>query len=109
MKDCVLIGMALGFIVGAIVVSNNEKAQKIADKTNGSATAEAKRIMMLSLFIFVAVPFPVTGVWTGTAIAVFLGLKFKESVLPIAGGNLIAGIINAYRFYNQNSFSKTKG
>jgi hypothetical protein len=48
---------------------------------------------MLSLFIFVAVPFPVTGVWTGTAIAVFLGLKFKESVLPIAGGNLIAGII----------------
>ena len=49
--------------------------------------------MMISLFIFVAVPFPVTGVWTGTAIAVFLGLKFKESVLPIAVGNLIAGSI----------------
>ena len=49
--------------------------------------------MMISLFIFVAVPFPVTGVWTGTAIAVFLGLKFKESVLPIACGNLIAGSI----------------
>ena len=86
----------LGFvrkIIEKIESIFNEKAQKIADKTNGSATAEAKRIMMLSLFIFVAVPFPVTGVWTGTAIAVFLGLKFKESVLPIAGGNLIAGII----------------
>lgn len=47
----------------------------------------------MSLFVFVAVPFPVTGVWTGTAIAVFLGLKFRESVLPIAGGNLIAGAI----------------
>ncbi len=70
-----------------------EKAKKIAEKTNGSAEKEAKKIMMLSLFIFVAVPFPVTGVWTGTAIAVFLGLKFKESVLPIAVGNLIAGSI----------------
>ncbi len=70
-----------------------EKARKIAQKTDGSPEKEAKKIMMLSLFIFVAVPFPVTGVWTGTAIAVFLGLKFRESVLPIAVGNLIAGSI----------------
>jgi uncharacterized membrane protein len=70
-----------------------EKARKIAQKTDGSPEKEAKKIMMLSLFIFVAVPFPVTGVWTGTAIAVFLGLKFRESVLPIAAGNLIAGSI----------------
>jgi len=69
------------------------KAAKIVAKTNESAVAEAKKIMMISLFVFVAVPFPVTGVWTGTAIAVFLGLKFRESVLPIAAGNLIAGII----------------
>ena len=49
--------------------------------------------MMISLFVFVAVPFPVTGVWTGTAIAVFLGLKFREALLPVAAGNLIAGAI----------------
>ena len=86
----------IGFIrklIEKIEAIFNEKAQKIAQKTNGSAEKEAKKIMMLSLFIFVAVPFPVTGVWTGTAIAVFLGLKFKESVLPIAVGNLIAGSI----------------
>ena len=69
------------------------KAAKIAQKTNGSVEAEARRIMMISLFAFVAVPFPVTGVWTGTAIAVFLGMKFRESVLPIAVGNLVAGAI----------------
>lgn len=69
------------------------KAEEIAAKTNGSVEAAAKRIMMISLFIFVAVPFPVTGVWTGTAIAVFLGLNFRESVLPLAVGNLIAGSI----------------
>lgn len=69
------------------------KAEEIAAKTNGSVESAAKKIMMISLFIFVAVPFPVTGVWTGTAIAVFLGLSFKQSVLPLAGGNLIAGSI----------------
>ena len=70
-----------------------DKAEEIAKKADGSAEKEARKIMMLSLFVFVAVPFPVTGVWTGTAIAVFLGLKFRESILPIAGGNLIAGVL----------------
>ena len=65
------------------------KAEEIAKKTEGSAEKEAKKIMLWSLFVFVAVPFPVTGVWTGTAIAVFLGLKFHESVLPIAAGGII--------------------
>lgn len=34
-----------------------------------------------------------TGVWTGTVIAVFLGLKFKEAVFPVVLGNAVAGII----------------
>jgi len=80
-------------IIEKIETIFDEKAQKIAQKTNDSAEEEARKIMMISLFVFVAVPFPVTGVWTGTAIAVFLGLKFRESVLPIAVGNLIAGSI----------------
>ena len=86
----------IGFIrklVEKVEAIFKNKAAEIAKKTDGSTEAEARKIMMLSLFVFVAVPFPVTGVWTGTAIAVFLGLKFRESVLPIAGGNLIAGAI----------------
>lgn len=47
----------------------------------------------LGVFIFVAIPLPMTGVWTGTAIAVFLNLKFSETVLPIVIGNLVAGLI----------------
>jgi len=69
------------------------KAEKIAAKSNGSVEKEAKRIMIIALLIFVAVPFPVTGVWTGTAVAVFLGLKFREAILPLVIGNLIAGSI----------------
>ena len=34
-----------------------------------------------------------TGIWTGTAIAVFLGLRFKDAILPIILGNAVAGLI----------------
>lgn len=50
-------------------------------------------IKMLGVFIFIAIPLPMTGVWTGTAVAVFLGLKFKQILLPVLGGNLVAGVI----------------
>ncbi len=69
------------------------KAEKIAAKGEGDIEAEAKKIMIIALLIFVAVPFPVTGIWTGTAIAVFLNFKFREAILPLAVGNLIAGSI----------------
>ena len=70
------------------------KAEKIAKKSEGvDVERAAKRIMIIALLLFVAVPFPVTGVWTGTAIAVFLSLKFREAILPLALGNLIAGSI----------------
>lgn len=44
MKDCVLIGMALGFIVGAIVVSNSEKAQKMVEKGKKAVKEQVKKI-----------------------------------------------------------------
>ena len=50
-------------------------------------------IKQLGVFIFVAIPLPMTGVWTGTAIAVFLDLKFKDVILPIVVGNFIAGLL----------------
>ncbi len=46
-----------------------------------------------ALFIFVAIPLPLTGVWTGTAIAAFVGLKFWKSVLAISAGNLTAALV----------------
>ncbi len=50
-------------------------------------------LKQLGVFIFVAIPLPMTGVWTGTAIAVFLDLKFKDAILPVALGNLVAGVL----------------
>lgn len=70
-----------------------DKAEKLAKNSNGEAEKVKNKMLIWGLFIFVAVPFPVTGVWTGTAIAVFLNLKFKDSFLPLVLGNLVAGTI----------------
>jgi len=71
------------------------RAEKALIKKNGNGTNEkaATRIKQLAVFIFVAIPLPLTGIWTGTAIAVFLGLKFREAVFPILLGNLVAGTL----------------
>jgi uncharacterized membrane protein len=52
-----------------------------------------KRYGRIGLALFVAVPLPVTGAWTGSAAAVMLGLSLKQAFVPIAIGVLIAGVI----------------
>ena len=47
----------------------------------------------LTLTLFVAIPLPVTGAWTGTLIAWFLGLERKRSIPAIALGVCIAGLL----------------
>lgn len=47
----------------------------------------------LGLFLFVAIPIPGTGAWTGSLVAVLLRMKFKDSIIPIFLGVLTAGII----------------
>lgn len=70
----------------------DETIEKQKQNPNKKAMSE-KLLKKLGVFIFVAIPLPMTGIWTGTAIAVFLGLKFKEACLPVILGNLVAGII----------------
>jgi uncharacterized membrane protein len=43
--------------------------------------------------LFVAIPLPMTGAWTGSLAAVLLGLKFKHAFLSIFAGIVIAGSI----------------
>ncbi len=45
------------------------------------------------LFIFVAIPLPGTGAWTGALVAAFLGYKFKDAFLTILAGVITAGVI----------------
>lgn len=69
------------------------KAEELAKKANGEAEDKRRKMLIWGLFLFVAIPLPMTGVWTGTAIAVFLNVKFKDGFLPLVLGNLVAGTI----------------
>ena len=52
-----------------------------------------ERYERIGLALFVAIPLPVTGAWTGSLVAVLFGLKFKYAFLSIFVGVCIAGII----------------
>lgn len=69
----------------------NDTLQKRQNQNGRNLTENA--LKKLGVFIFVAIPLPMTGVWTGTAVAVFLDLKFKDVILPVTLGNLVAGLI----------------
>lgn len=54
---------------------------------------KAGKGMFLALLLFVGVPLPGTGAWTGTLAASVLDLDFKKSVLAVILGVLLAGTI----------------
>lgn len=55
--------------------------------------AKAGRGLFLALLLFVGIPIPGTGAWTGTLAASILDMDFKSSVLAVMLGVLLAGII----------------
>ena len=72
------------------------------------ARAEAKsadvlRYQTWGLLIFVAIPLPGTGAWTGSLIAAMLEMRVKEAFPPIALGVVTAGIIVAVVTYGAAS------
>ena len=54
---------------------------------------KAGRGMFVALLLFVGIPLPGTGAWTGTLAASILDLDFKKSILAVVLGILLAGII----------------
>lgn len=50
-------------------------------------------IGLLGLFIFVAIPLPGTGAWTGSVIATIFNLNRPKSMMSIIAGNMVACLI----------------
>lgn len=61
----------------------------------GGRKLEAKtgRGLYIALLLFVGIPLPGTGAWTGTLAASFLNMDFKKSVIYVLLGVLLAGFI----------------
>lgn len=63
------------------------------EKGGRKLQAKAGRGLYWALFLFVGVPIPGTGAWTGTLAASILDLDFKKTVLAVTAGVLLAGVI----------------
>lgn len=69
---------------------------RLIDKLEAKSIRKAdgvKKYRLLGLFMFVAIPLPGTGAWTGALIADLLDIRIKHSFPAIALGVFVAGII----------------
>lgn len=55
--------------------------------------AKAGNGVFVALMLFVGIPLPGTGAWTGTLAASLLGINFKKTVAAVMCGVMIAGVI----------------
>jgi uncharacterized membrane protein len=65
----------------------------LIDRKISKNRARFEKFEEIALITFIAIPLPTTGVWTGTAVAAFLKLDFKKSVMCAVIGSFICGII----------------
>lgn len=76
-------------VIGKFFTFCLEKGEKGGRKLQ----EKAGRGLYVALFLFVGIPLPGTGAWTGTLAASFLDMDFKKSTIAIMAGVILAGII----------------
>ena len=67
-------------------LNKGEKGGKKLEKKAGKG-------LYVALFLFVGIPLPGTGAWTGTLAASILKMDFKKSIISVMCGVILAGII----------------
>ena len=81
-------------VIGKFFTFCLEKGEKGGKKLQ----AKAGRGLFVALLLFVGIPLPGTGAWTGTLAASLLDMDFKSSVIAVMCGVLLAGVIMALAF-----------
>lgn len=76
-------------VIGKFFTFCLEKGKKGGEKLQ----AKAGKGLFVALMLFVGIPLPGTGAWTGTLAASILDMDFKSTVLAVLLGVLLAGII----------------
>ena len=66
---------------------------RFVDRARAKVQDKVDRFGYLGIMIFVAIPLPVTGAWTGTLGAWILGMNRKKTALAVLGGVMISGLI----------------
>ena len=78
----------IGKFCGFFVVKGERAGQKLAAKAGRGGLA-------LALLLFVGIPLPGTGAWTGTLGASFLNMGPKATAVSVSAGVVLAGVIMA--------------
>ena len=78
----------IGKIFTFFLVKGERAGQKLVKKTG-------RKGLFLALLLFVGIPIPGTGAWTGTLGASFLNMGFKSTVAAVSLGVILAGTIMA--------------
>ncbi len=76
--------------------TKSRRLGRIAEKLESKAVSKGSGLYkgeIIGLAVFVAIPLPGTGAWTGALIAAILGMRLKTAVPTIAAGVLVAGVI----------------
>lgn len=73
-----------------------KKVEAVIEKLEARSLRKAdnvKKYRLWGLFLFVAIPLPGTGAWTGALIADLLDIRIRHSFPAIAAGVFVAGVI----------------
>lgn len=76
---------AIGGLFRFCLKKGEAGGRKLQEKTG--------RGLFLALLLFVGIPIPGTGAWTGTLAASILDMNFRKSVIAVVCGVLLAGVI----------------
>ena len=75
------------------LVSGNAFVRQVVERTRNKATLRLRKYGLLGLLLFVAVPLPGTGAYSGALAAWLFGLDRKKSFTAIALGVTVAGLL----------------
>ena len=90
LRGAIPIAQGMGLpIVPSYIAFCLEKGEKGGKKL----TEKAGRGLFVALLLFVGIPLPGTGAWTGTLAASILDMDFKSTVVAVMLGVLLAGVI----------------
>ena len=78
----------IGKLCNFFLVKGEKAGKKLVEATGRGG-------LFLALLLFVGIPLPGTGAWTGTLGASFLNMGFKSTVLAVSLGVILAGVIMA--------------
>ncbi len=74
-----------------------DKFTNFVEKKVQKGSVKLEKYKEIGLITFVGIPLPTTGIWTGSAIAAFMGLNFKKSMVCVfLGGVISAALITAF-------------